>query len=68
MNPVIGGLIVGALGLTYGLLAGNEALHRSNPAFWKQFKNVGALVLLVAFVGLFVVPLAMSPESLGLGS
>ncbi|MDO5499566.1 MAG: hypothetical protein Q4F67_07795 [Propionibacteriaceae bacterium] len=68
MNPAIGGLIVGALGLAYGLLAGNERLHKTNPAFWKRFSTVGAFILLIAFIGLFLIPFLLAPESLGFGS
>lgn len=56
MSPVIGGLIVGVLGLCYGLLAGNDTLHKSNPVFWKSFKTIGAIVLLAALILLVAVP------------
>ncbi|WP_425309835.1 hypothetical protein AADG42_14065 [Ammonicoccus fulvus] len=59
MSPYIGGMIVGALGLVFGLIAGNEKLRSARPTFARRFSTIGAFVLLAAFLGLFLLPLVM---------
>ncbi len=59
MSPYVGGMIVGALGLVFGLVAGNQKFKSSNPVLHKRFSVVGAFVLLAGLIGLFLLPLAM---------
>lgn len=59
MNPYVGGIIVGALGLIYGLIAGNSTFRSTKPEAHKRFSAIGAFVLLAGFLGLFLLPLIL---------
>lgn len=59
MSPYVGGMIVGALGLVFGLVAGNDKFRTANPTLARRFSTIGAFVLLAAFLGLFLLPLLM---------
>lgn len=59
MHPYVGGAIVGALGLVYGLIVGSPKFKASNPRLASRFTSIGAFVLLAAFIGLFLVPLVL---------
>lgn len=59
MHPYVGGIIVGALGLIFGLIAGNEKFRTSRPDAHKRFSVIGAFILLAGFLGLFLLPLIL---------